>query len=110
MSEAVVVLTDVQREIVDARLIELCQLGDWILHARNVRIQHVHAVVSAALDGDVLRARLKAGCSMSLSQHAGLEARGQDGAKKLWTQKGNVEEIWTERHLYEAIAYVNERQ
>jgi REP element-mobilizing transposase RayT len=110
MTEGAVVLTDEQRRILDARLVELCRLGNWQLHARNVRTCHVHAVVSAALDGKVLRARLKAGCAMSLSEHAGLLSNGKDGAKKWFTQKGNIEEIWTEKHLLESIHYVSECQ
>jgi REP element-mobilizing transposase RayT len=110
MSEFAVTLTDVQRQMVDARLVELCRLGNWVLHARNVRANHVHVVISAAMDGEVLRSRLKAGCSITLSEHAGLSATDNNGAKKWWTQKGNVEEIWDDRHLQEAIEYVNERQ
>jgi len=110
MSEDAVILTDEQRKIVDARLLELCCLAGWCLHARNVRTNHVHAVVSASLAGEALRSRLKAGCSMSLSEHAGLVIAGKNGARKWWTQKGNIVEIWSERHLEEEIKYVNEGQ
>jgi REP element-mobilizing transposase RayT len=110
MTEDAVRLSDEQRAILDARLVELCDLGGWQLHSRNVRTNHVHLVVSAPLDRKVLRAKLKAGCAMTLSTHAGIQPADKKGAKKWFTQKGNIVEIWTERHLQAAIRYTNELQ
>jgi REP element-mobilizing transposase RayT len=106
-----VYLTPEQRAVVDALLVEACARLGWELHARNVRTNHVHVVVSAAAEGKQVRSRLKGLASLRLSEHAGLApGTDKDGARKWWTEKGNIEEIWDARHLESAIRYVNEQQ
>ena len=106
-----VYLTPEQRAIVDQLLVEACARLGWVLQARNVRSNHVHVVVSAAADGKQVRSRLKALASMRLSEHAGLDpAAGTDGARKWWTEKGNIEEVWDDRHLDASVVYVIELQ
>ena len=105
-----VYLTPDQRAVVDAILVEACGNLGWVLHTRNVRTNHVHVVVSAAEDGKRIRSRLKALASLRLSEHAGfLPSAGKNGARKWFTEKGNVEEIWDDRHLAEVIDYVNDQ-
>ena len=36
-----------QRQIVEQTIREVCEFKDWVLHAVNVRTNHLHAVVSA---------------------------------------------------------------
>ncbi len=51
MAEETVILTQAQRDLADAVIVKHCAIREWVLHARNVRSNHVHVVVSAALDG-----------------------------------------------------------
>jgi REP element-mobilizing transposase RayT len=111
LSEEPVTLTLEQRNVADALLVEACTRLGWRLHARNVRTNHVHIVVSAPAEGKRVRSRLKGLAALRLSEHAGLSpAPDKNGARKWWTEKGNIEEIWDERHLEAAIRYVNEQQ
>lgn len=111
MTDDAVTLTPEQRAAVEAVIVKHCQIRRWELHARSVRTNHVHAVVSAPEHGDVVREQLKAWAARALSEHAGLgPGRGKDGARRWWTEKGNIEEIWHPRHLDAATRYVNEGQ
>jgi REP element-mobilizing transposase RayT len=106
-----VYLTPEQRAVIDAVLVEACARLGWELHARNVRTNHVHAVVSAGAAGNQVRSRLKGLASLRLSEQAGLlPVMDKDGAKKWWTEKGNIVEIWDQRHLDAAVRYVDEQQ
>jgi REP element-mobilizing transposase RayT len=105
-----VVLDSHQRAIVDKVIVDHCRIRNWVLHARNVRTKHVHAVVSANVDGATVREQLKAWASRRLSEFAGLaRAKDSEGAKKWWTQKGNIEEIWKDRHLESVVLYVEDQ-
>jgi REP element-mobilizing transposase RayT len=111
MTEDMVHLTPEERAIVDAVIVQHCTIRGWVLHARNARTNHVHVVVSAPVDGERVRAELKKWASVRLSEHAGLPAStGSDGARRWWTEKGNIEEVWDDRHLNASIIYVTEAQ
>ena len=107
--EEPVTLTEEQRAIVNEVIVQHCALRGWILHARSVRTQHVHAVVSAAVDGKVIRAELKKWASVRLSQHAGLKGVSRNGVRRWWTERGNIEAIWDDRGLAAAIQYVEDQ-
>ena len=110
MTDDPVILTDEQRAIVDAVIVEHCAIRGWVLHTRNVRTNHVHVVVSAPVDGTRVRAELKLWASARLSAHAGLApGEGKNGARRWFTEKGNIEEVWDDRHLASAIEYVDDQ-
>ncbi len=110
MSEDPVYLTDSQRALVDAILVDACEEENWILHVRNVRTNHVHVVLSASRDGEQIRSRLKAKASAALSDDAGLPQAGKNGRRRWWTEKGNVVPVETERSLEEIVRYVRDLQ
>lgn len=43
-----VLLDDAQRAIVDQTIVDHCAFRGWTLHARNVRTQHIHVVLTAS--------------------------------------------------------------
>ncbi|HYV37881.1 MAG TPA: transposase [Gemmataceae bacterium] len=110
VTESPVILTLPQRKIVDDVLVKHCQMRRWHLHARNVRTNHVHAVVTAAIDGEIVRSQLKAWSSRRLSEHAGLSGQGKNGQKRWWTEGGDIEWVRDDEHLYNVIRYVAELQ
>ena len=110
MTEDAVYLTDAQRALVDATLVSECAAQSWVLHARNVRTNHVHMVVSAPRDGEKVRSRLKAVASDALSNNEGLPMAGKNGRRRWWTEKGNVVAVETERSLGETATYVRDLQ
>ncbi len=110
MTEEPVILTQAQRDLIDAVIVKHCAIRKWTLHARNVRTNHIHAVVSAALVGTEVRAQLKAWCSRRLSERAGLTGGGDNGKRRWFSERGDVEWIDDHEHLENAIRYVDELQ
>ncbi len=110
MTEEPVVLTQAQRDLIDAVIVKHCEIRQWILHARNVRTNHVHIVVSAPLEGSEVRGQFKAWCSRRLSEQAGLKGKGSNGQRRWFTERGDIEWIDDEEHLEGAIRYVDELQ
>jgi len=110
MTEEPVVLTEAQRDLVDSVIVKHCQIRKWVLHARNVRTNHIHLVVSAALVGTEVRAQLKAWCSRRLSERAGLKGQGDNGQRRWFTERGDITWIDDQEHLENAIRYTNELQ
>src|SRR5262245_35670880 len=63
MTDDPVRLTRDQRTAVEAAIVEYCALQGWVLHAVNVRTNHVHVAVSARQEGTAVRSQLKAKAS-----------------------------------------------
>jgi REP element-mobilizing transposase RayT len=111
MTDEAVVLSPDQRRVVDAALVDHCRIRNWTLHARNVRTNHVHVVVTADVHPTVVREQLKAWASRRLSEHAGLfRVAGKDGRRRWWTEKGDIELVPDEERLVQAVHYVLELQ
>ena len=110
MTDDAVILTQEQRSIVDRVIVDHCNVRNWYLHARNVRTNHVHVIVTAAVDPEVVREQLKAWASRRLSEAAGLQFAAKNGKRRWWTEKGDIELLRTEHNLADAIRYVMEMQ
>jgi REP element-mobilizing transposase RayT len=110
MTGDAVCLTDQQRAIVDTTLVNECLAQGWQLHARNVRTNHVHLVVSAARPGTFVRTRLKALAAKALSDDADLPMAGSNGRKRWWTEKGNILAVEDEKSLEGITVYVHQSQ
>jgi REP element-mobilizing transposase RayT len=91
-----------QRASVRAAIRETCKVRDWALLAVNIRTNHVHAVVSAALSnsGRVLNA-LKAN-STRLMRVRRLWAYDRSP----WADKGSTRFLWNEESVSAACNYV----
>ena len=75
------------------------------MHALNVRTIHVHTVVAAACEPEVVMGASKA-CSSLALRRAGLLAAGC----VLWSRHGNTRYPWNEVAVEAACEYVMERQ
>ncbi|HYE63175.1 MAG TPA: transposase [Phycisphaerales bacterium] len=100
-----VALSDAQRACVDAALRGVCEHHQWILHALNVRTNHVHCVVKANREKDFVMNSLKAWGTRRLNE-AGLNQRGT----KVWSRHGSTQYIFTYEKLREKIDYVLNQQ
>jgi REP element-mobilizing transposase RayT len=112
MAEPPVLLTPEQQAIVRETILKHCSIRGWHIHASNVRTNHVHLVVTADCNWEVVRDQLKAWCSRRLSDAAGLSksVATKAGRRHWFTEGGNAEYIDSEDYLANAIIYVNERQ
>ena len=105
MREPAYVLNRDSRRIVREAIVHACTRYGWDLSAVHVRTTHVHAVVAAVAEPEVIRNAFKAFASRALKEN-GLEVR----RKRRWTAKGSQRFIWTEKQLSNAIDYVVNQQ
>jgi REP element-mobilizing transposase RayT len=112
MREDMVLLDDEQRQIVAKTIADHCRIRGWVLLALASKTNHVHVVVEADRDGEVVRDQLKAWCSRRLSDHAGLtEVQTKTGGRRRWfTERGYIRRIEDDDYLREVIAYVESQQ
>ena len=92
-----------QRTIVGRAVRDVCTHRGWTLHALNVRTNHVHLVVTAALAPDQVMTTLKAWSTRRLRE-AGLV----NVDAKLWSRHGSTRYLWTTEDIETSCRYVTE--
>ena len=108
MTEAVCILTDEQRRVVEKTIADHCRIRGWHLHVVNCRTNHVHVVVTAPRrNPEDVRDQFKAWCTRKLKE---LQPQGQPVRKKWWTEKGSERWIGDEESLEAVIHYVRDGQ
>jgi REP element-mobilizing transposase RayT len=102
MAEPPVTLTLQMRLIADRAIRETCDYRAWIIHALNVRTNHVHIAITAphVTPGDAM-GDLKAYATRALN---GLGRR-----KHWWTEDGSKHYLNDPRSLEAAIRYVQDQ-
>ena len=97
-----VLLDAKERKIFEQTIREVCKFKDWVLHAVNVRTNHVHAVVSIGdhLSATALNA-FKSYSTKNLRQNGCWKSSGSP-----WADKGSRRYLWNEKSLETAIEYV----
>ena len=108
MAESEIRLNEEQRQLVTETIHEHCRIRGWLLHAVNVRSNHVHVVVTCACPAEKARDEFKLWTSRRLSDAAGLSTpvARKAGRRHWWTEGGDVRPIADERYLTNAIEYV----
>ncbi len=94
-----------RRAVVTEAVREICDTRKWCLWTVNVRTNHVHTVVTAHCDPELVLIALKAHATRKMR-----EARCWDNSKTPWARGGSKKRLWTEKQLYDAIAYVEYEQ
>jgi len=102
LTESAVILDATLRRAVAKAIRATCAHQGWIVHALEVRSNHVHAVVAAggAAPGEVMRV-LKCYASRALNALQPLGPR-----KHWWTRDGSKRYVNTEESLHAAVRYV----
>jgi REP element-mobilizing transposase RayT len=105
MSEDACILDHAMRSIVKQQLEETCQHRGWILHAKNCRSNHLHAVVGAHdVNPKKIRADLKAWCTRRLKENF------DPHRLNWWAERGSIRWIFDEEGLESVNQYVNVAQ
>ncbi len=94
-----------QREVVELAIREVCEHRSYVLHAINVRTNHVHTVVTASCKPDHVMEGFKGYATRKLR-----EARLISQDIKPWARHGSTPFLWTEEQVQRAIGYVIEGQ
>ena len=98
-------LTAERRCIVEDTIRQVCLHRGWMLHALNVRTNHVHSVISASAKPEQVLRDLKAWSTRRMIESGALQA----GAKP-WSRHGSTVYLWTLESLAQTCRYVMEGQ
>ena len=96
-----ILLTSGQKAIVEAAIREVCQYRNWVLHAVNARMNHVHSVVSARRAPEDVMNNFKSYATRRLREAGAL---AQD--VRPWSRHGSTPYLWTEEQVARAVDYV----
>ena len=100
-----VTLTKEQRHLVSGEIQRQCDHRSWLVHAINVRTEHLHLVVRAPQPRERVMNTLKSYLTRRLRE-AGL----WQSPVSPWSRHGSTRYLWTDGDVEAACAYVNERQ
>lgn len=100
-----VMLSDVQRLIVETAINGVCEYREYLLQALNVRSNHVHAVVSKLVKPEKIVNDFKAYATRMLREegHFGLE-------QKIWSRGCSTRYLWKPANVNAAVEYVQYSQ
>jgi len=106
LAEAAFVLDASARVVVDVAIARHASRRGWTVHARNVRSNHVHVVVSAApMPPELVVGQFKSWGSRALRATGALGNR-----RRVWTKRASTRWINDERSLAMAVDYVLNHQ
>ncbi|MFN0140617.1 MAG: transposase [Pyrinomonadaceae bacterium] len=98
---ASVVLDAAQRDCVTQAIKEVCEFRKYVLRAINVRTNHGHVVVSAALKPEKIVNDFKVYATRLL------RTRGLcSPIQKVWSRGASTRYLWKPRHVVGAVDYV----
>ena len=90
-----------QRQVVENAVREVCEHRKYFLHAINIRINHVHTVVTAMQDPEPVLAAFKAYATRALRRTKLMPEK-----VKPWVRHGSTVYLWKEKEVAKAIEYV----
>ena len=104
MKETPFLLPVSDRELVEATIRKHCEVRKWLLHAVNVRSNHIHVVVTAAsYQPKTVASQFKSWCTRMMKEHHG-------NRERFWTEGASYRWINDESELATAIEYTLEAQ
>jgi len=115
MTEDACLLDVDQRQLVERTIADHCAIRKWQMHAVNCRTNHVHVVVTADRQPEIVRDQFKAWCTRKLKGMS-LARRGADNQEdssvrlKWWAEGGSRIFLNDEASVEAAIQYVRDGQ
>jgi REP element-mobilizing transposase RayT len=91
-----------QRRLVEQLIPDICTHGGWRLHACAAGKDHVHTLLTAEADGDVIRKLLKRWLGQSLAAYIML----LDPEQTFWAECGSVKWVWTDEYFARVTKYI----
>ncbi len=101
LSEEPLLLDAPMRGTVHRAIENHAKVRGWHLHAQNVRTNHVHIVVSAAMTPGRMLAQFKAYATRALREQNLIGER-----KHVWTEDGSKKWLFTDAHVADCCNYV----
>lgn len=89
------------RPVVEKVIREVCIYRGYLLHAVNVRTNHVHAIISAQLEPEKIINTLKSYATRKLRTEGLINEK-----TKVWSRGGSRQYLWKPKDLEPAMDYV----
>ena len=102
LKNSAILLNRAQRDVVESAIRQVCEYRGYLLHAVNVRTNHVHSVVTVQCKPEHVMDSFKAYATRKLREASLL---GPD--VKPWARHGSTPYLWTDEELERAVDYVN---
>lgn len=80
---------------------EVCEQKGYFLHAANARSNHIHTVISAKLDPDLIARTLKSYITRRLREK---DMVGE--TERVWSRGNSCRYLWKPREVARAVEYV----
>jgi REP element-mobilizing transposase RayT len=94
------------RAAVRDTIVDHCRIRHWELHALEIRLQHVHVVVSCGeIAPEPVLAQFKGWATRRL-----IEGRCVQRGRKVWTYHGSTRYLWDRQSIENAVRYGAEMQ
>lgn len=106
MKHAPVLITAKMRRVIRLAIGEVCDTRGWLLHALNIRTNHVHAVASFRS----AKAMKGMGDFKAYSTRDLRATKLIGGETKMWTAGGSARPIFDDDGLWRAVDYVENEQ
>jgi REP element-mobilizing transposase RayT len=94
-------LTVRQRKTIERAIKDLCERRKWVRWAVNARTNHVHAVVTADRDPELVLNAVKAEATRKMREDG-----CWNNVDRPWAKGGSKPRVWTHKELIAAIDYV----
>jgi hypothetical protein len=94
-------LDQTRRGLVRKAILEICRRRGWLPRAIHVRPLHVHSVVEAEAEPDIVLNAFKCRASFRLNR-SGLDPN----PIRRWTEDGSKKYLWTDEQVNRAVDYV----
>jgi REP element-mobilizing transposase RayT len=101
LKTAPVQLNAERRKVVQLAIRETCKKRNWLLHAVNVRTNHIHSIIASNKKPEIVLNALKANATRKLREN-GLWLNDHSP----WADKGSKRRLWTEKSIEIAVEYV----
>jgi REP element-mobilizing transposase RayT len=101
MTQAPMVLTTEQQQVVSDAIIEECTFRNWDLLEHCIEDKHCHIAVSGQKEPEEMMRMFKATATRKLREQGMV-----DKDRKVWARHGSTRYLWTEVSVGEACKYV----
>lgn len=105
MEQEAYFMDGLRRDAVLEAIREVCGHRGWLLLAAHVRMTHVHFVVEAEVEPELVLNSVKVNASRKMNA-MGIERAG----RKRWARHGSTRWLWNDDDVASAVRYVVEEQ
>ncbi len=90
-----------QRQTIQSTMVEIINYNTWQLHAINVRVEHIHVVLTAQKSPEKIMNQFKSWSTRKMRENNLWKSK-----KSPWSRHGSTRYLWNEKEINDACKYV----